>query len=151
MDRDLVINVGDVLRFGARLELNRAPRTCAAFVSALPFRARLVQERWSGKAAWIPLGDHDFGVPAENQTTRPAPGEILLYPAGISETEILSPDGEARFASSFGELPGNRFLTTVAGGAPFDELGRRVRWSGAQAVEFAMIDGAVRKPITSSR
>jgi hypothetical protein len=151
MHRDLVINVGDVLHFVARLELNRAPRTCAAFVSALPFRARLVQARWSGEAAWIPLGDRDFGVPTENQTSRPAPGEILLYPAGISETEILFPYGETRFASRFGELAGNHFLTIVDGREQLAELGTRVLWSGAQAVEFAMTDGPAQDPFTSSR
>jgi hypothetical protein len=138
MDR-LVITVADDLRFTARLERERAPRTCAAFVAALPFRAQLVQARWSGEAAWIPLGDRDFGVGAENQTGRPAPGEILLYPAGVSETEILVPYGETRFASRFGELAGNHFLTIVDGREQLGELGRRVLWTGAQDITFALL------------
>jgi hypothetical protein len=137
MDR-LLIRVASDLRFTARLERERAPRTCAAFVDALPFRAQLVQARWSGEAAWIPLGDTDFGVGAENQTSRPAPGEILLYPAGVSETEILVPYGETRFASRFGELAGNHFLTIVDGAERLAELGRRVLWSGAQDTEFTV-------------
>ena len=40
----------------------------------------------------------------ENHTSHPAPGEILLYPGGFSETEILFPYGApaspARSASS---------------------------------------------------
>ena len=135
MDRLLIV-LGNDLRFIARLERERAPRTCAAFVQALPFRAQLLQARWSGEAAWIPLGDRDFGVGAEHQTSRPAPGEILLYPAGVSETEILFPYGETRFASRFGELAGNHFLTIQDGRELFAELGRRVLWTGAQEITF---------------
>jgi hypothetical protein len=138
MDR-LLITLPEDLRFIARLERERAPRTCAAFVATLPFRAQLVQARWSGEAAWIPLGDRDFGVGAENQTSRPAPGEILLYPAAVSETEILFPYGETRFASRFGELAGNHFLTIVDGREHLVELGRRVLWTGAQDVAFTVL------------
>lgn len=134
--RSLRITVGD-LRFSARLELERAPRTCAAFIAALPFENRLVQARWSGESAWIPLGDLQFGVGAENQTSTPAPGEILLYPAGVSETEILFPYGETRFASKHGTLAGNHFLTVTEGGDQLAELGRRVLWLGAQPVTFS--------------
>lgn len=114
----------------------RAPRMCAAFAARLPFRARLLQARWSGEAAGIPLGDLAFGVPAENATTTPAPGEILLYPGGNSETEILVPYGRTSFASRFGPLSGNHFLTIVEGRDRLEELGRRVLWEGAQDVVF---------------
>jgi hypothetical protein len=134
---DIVVLVGHDLRFTARLEREGAPNTCAAFMRILPFRAQLVQARWSGEAAWIPLGDRDFGIDAENQTSRPAPGEILLHPAGVSETEILFPYGETRFASRFGELSGNHFLTIVDAGEHLAEMGRRVLWRGAQDVVFS--------------
>jgi hypothetical protein len=127
----LAITVGD-LRFIARLELERAPLTCKAFQAALPFTGQLVQARWSGESAWIPLGDRDFGVGPENQTSTPAPGEILLYPKGVSETEILFPYGKTVFASKFGQLAGNHFLTIVEGEVQLGELGRRVLWDGAQ-------------------
>lgn len=135
--RSLVITAGD-LRFTARLELERAPQTCAAFLRALPFENQLVQARWSGESAWIPLGDFQFGVGPENQTSTPAPGEILLYPAGVSETEILFPYGETRFASRHGALAGNHFLTVTEGRDRLAELGRRVLWRGAQPVAFAV-------------
>lgn len=134
----LLITVGG-LRFTGNLELERAPLTCRAFLQLLPFRARLIQARWSGEAAWIPLGDRDFGVAAENATSHPAAGEILLHPVGISETEILFPYGETRFASRFGQLVGNHFLTIVEGREHFAELGRRVLWNGAQDVEFRVL------------
>ena len=80
----------------------------------LPFR-RDVHVRWSGEACWIPLGDLDLGVPYENHTSYPAPGQIILYPGGISETEILLAYGGVRFASKVGQLAGNHFLTITSG------------------------------------
>ena len=133
---DVRIMVGGDLRFGARFERERAPRSCEAFTALLPFRRQLLQARWSGESAWIPLGDFDFGVPAENVTSTPGPGELLLYPSGRSETEILVPYGVTRFSSKYGELAGNHFLTIVEGLELLPELGRRVLWDGAQEMVF---------------
>jgi hypothetical protein len=134
----LLIVVGGDLRFVARLERERAPATCAAFLALLPYRRQLVQARWSGESAWVPLGDFAFGVGAENQTGRPAPGELLLYPGGVSETEILFPYGQTVFASKFGPLEGNHFLTIVGGRHQLEELGRRVLREGAQEIVFSL-------------
>ena len=130
------------MRFLARLELERAPATCAAFLARLPFRRQLVQARWSGESAWVPLGDFAFGIGAENQAGRPAPGELLLYPGGVSETEILFPYGETVFASKHGPLEGNHFLTIVGGHEQLAELGRRVLREGAQEIVFTLPDAA---------
>src|SRR4051812_14702682 len=126
--------VGTGLHFELHLETDAAPKTCAAFVAALPFRGKLLQARWSGEAAWIPLGDRNFGVSFENHTSHPLPGQILLYPGGYSETEILVPYGSTMFASKLGQLAGNHFATVVAGREQLAELGRRVLWEGAQDV-----------------
>lgn len=128
--------VGTGLRFVLRPETQAAPMTCAAFLDALPFRGKLVQARWSGESAWIPLGDLNFGVSFENATSHPAPGQILLYPGGYSETEILVPYGNTMFSSKLGQLAGNHFLTIVEGQEQLAELGRRVLWEGAQDVVF---------------
>ena len=48
-------------RFRARFEEERAPGTVAAFRRALPFESKLIQARWSGQAAWVPMGDFDVG------------------------------------------------------------------------------------------
>lgn len=134
---ELSIRVGP-LSFRARLETKVAPETCRAFVGILPFRSQIIQARWSGESAWIPLGDYDLGVGPEaaSQMAYPRPGQILFYPAGISETEILFPYGEARFASKFGELRGNHFLTLTEGVDQLAELGRLVVWEGAQEIVF---------------
>ena len=129
------ITVGS-LSFSARLEADLAPLTCAAFLARLPFRNRLVQARWSGEAGWIPLGDYQFRVPAENAMSDPAPGQILLYPGGLSETEILFPYGITRFASKAGPLAGNHFLTITEGAEQFETLAKRVLWEGAQDISF---------------
>jgi hypothetical protein len=131
----LRITVGDQV-FVARLEREAAPMTCAAFERLLPFRNKIIQARWSGEAAWIPLGDFAVGVGFENHTSHPAPGEILLYPGGYSETEILFPYGSTMFASKMGQLAGNHFLTVTEGREQLRALGHRVLWEGAQDILF---------------
>lgn len=123
-------------QFTARMEDEAAPRTCAAFRALLPYRQKLIHARWSGEACWIPLGDFDLGVDYENHTSHPSRGDILFYPGGLSETEILFPYGSARFASKVGQLAGNHFLTIVEGGEQLYELGRLVLWQGAQDIVF---------------
>ena len=71
--------------FDARFEA-AAPKTCAAFQARMPFLSKIVHVRWSGEGVWIPLGDLQFGVGYENHTSYPAPGQMILYPGGISET-----------------------------------------------------------------
>jgi hypothetical protein len=133
----LDIVVGD-LRFKARLEEEVSPRTVAAVRKLLPIDGRLLQARWSGQSAWVPLGELDAGVAPENPTSYPAPGELLLYPGGISETEILFPYGRTCFASVAGQLAGNHFATLVEGVEQLPELGRRVIWDGAQPIRFEL-------------
>jgi hypothetical protein len=122
--------------FLARLEQQSAPKTCAAFRRMLPFANRVVHSRWSGEAVWVPLGDLDTGVGFENHTSHPAPGDILLYPGGLSETEILVAYGSVCFSSKVGQLAGNHFLTISEGAEHLKELGRLVLWDGAQEIRF---------------
>ena len=122
--------------FTARMEEEHAPLTCAAFSKLLPFRNRVIHARWSGEACWIPLGDFKLNVDYENHTSYPAPGQILFYPGGISETEILLPYGSARFASKVGQLAGNHYLTIVSGNEHLKDLGRKTLWEGAQDIVF---------------
>jgi hypothetical protein len=122
------------LTFTARLEERAAPQTCAAIRRLLPLKSKIVQARWSGESAWIPLGDLQTGVGSENHTSHPAPGDILLYPGGVSETEILFAYGATLFASKMGQLAGNHFATVDAGREQLKELGRLVLWEGAQDI-----------------
>jgi hypothetical protein len=122
------------LTFTAMLERSRAPATCAAFEALLPFEHALIQARWSGEAAWVPLGEMDMDIPAENSTSYPEPGQLLLYGGGISEVELLVPYGRTVFACRDGQLVGNHFLTIITGAEQLPELGRRVLWEGAQKV-----------------
>lgn len=133
----LRITVGD-LEFTAHYE-EAAPLTVAAFDAVLPFRQKLIQARWSGESAWVPLGEYQLGVGVENATSYPSPGEILFYPGGFSETEILFPYGRACFASTMGQLAGNHFLTVIEGRDLLNEVGRRVVWEGAQEIVFERI------------
>jgi Protein of unknown function (DUF3830) len=122
--------------FLARLERALAPRSCERFEALLPYRERIIHVRWSGEACWIPLGDFDFGVGYENATSYPAPGQILLHPGGVSETEVLLAYGAVRFASKVGQLAGNHFLTIVEGLEQLRPLGELTLWQGAQDIRF---------------
>lgn len=141
MSDRVTITAGGIV-FAARLERDAAPRTCELFVGMLPLESKLVQARWSGRAAWIPMGyEQLLDLPPENATSIPLPGQILLYPGGVSEVEILVPYGSTSFASVAGPLAGNHFLTVVDGHDLLAELGERVLWQGAQDVAFELGQG----------
>src|SRR5229473_2731797 len=123
----------------AKFERMWAPKTCAWFQSVLPYRERIVHVRWSGEACWIPLGALNPGIGYESATSFPAPGQLLFYPTGVSETEILLSYGACRFASKAGQLAGNPFLTIVDGLENLRPLGELTLWHGAQPIEFALI------------
>lgn len=115
-----------------------APHTVAAFLKLLPYRQKLIHVRWSGEACWIPLGEFKLGVDFENHTSHPSVGDVLFYPGGYSETELLIAYGSCCFASKMGQLAGNHFLTVVEGRDKLRELGTTVLWEGAQEVLFEL-------------
>ncbi len=123
------------IEFDAKFEED-APKTVSAFKAQLPYKSKVVHVRWSGEGVWIPLGDTDFGVDYENHTTYPAPGQFVLYPGGISETEILLAYGGVNFASKMGQLAGNHFITLTSNLDKLKEIGPKVLWEGAQDILF---------------
>jgi hypothetical protein len=125
--------------FEAKLETELAPMTCAKFASMLPLKTQIIQARWSGEAAWIPFGDLALDLGYENHTSYPAPGHLLLYPGGLSETEILFPYGATVFASKMGQLAGNHFATIEDGAGQLPALGKVVLWEGAQGITFEAV------------
>ncbi|SEG53248.1 DUF3830 family protein [Bosea lathyri] len=133
----LIVTAGP-FTFDAKLELEAAPKTCAAFLRQMPFASKIVHVRWSGEGVWMPLGDLDFGVGYENHTSYPAPGQIILYPGGISETEILLAYGGVHFACKMGQLAGNHFITLTSGLENLYTLGRKTLWEGAQDIRFEL-------------
>ena len=86
----------------------------------------------------MPLGDLDFGVSYENHTSYPAPGQIILYPGGISETEILLAYGGVHFASKMGQLAGNHFITLTDGLENLVPLGKMTLRKGEQDIVIAL-------------
>ena len=85
---------------------------------------------------WIPLGDRDFGVTYEDVTSYPSPGQILLYPKGKSETEILIAYGCVQFASKAGQLSGNHFATISSDLEKLRKIGISTLWEGAKTIRF---------------
>ncbi len=126
------------LRFVAETNSD-APLTVAAFSKLLPYRQKLIHVRWSGEACWVPLGDFQLGTGFENHTSHPSVGDILFYPGGYSETEIILAYGGCSFSSRMGPLAGNHFLTIVEGRENLRTLGGKVLWEGAQEVVFEAI------------
>jgi hypothetical protein len=104
----------------------------------LPYDERVIHVRWSGEGVWIPMGDSEFDLPWENNTSYPAPGQMIFYPKGISETEILLAYGGVRFASTAGQLSGNHFLTITEGLENLRPLGKMTLWEGAQPIRFVL-------------
>ena len=128
---DLRIVSGD-LEFRARFERELAPATCAYVEQLLPYRSQFIHVRWSGEGCWIPLGEQAVPFGFENATRYPAPGQMIFYPGGYSETEILLAYGSVSFASKLGGLAGNHFLTIDQGAESLPILGKRTLWDGAQ-------------------
>lgn len=141
----LSIRIGD-LHFTARWE-PEAPGTIEAVRALLPLRERLIHCRWSGESTWIPYGDLRPDVGWENHTSHPAPGQLALYPGGISECEIFFPYGACATSSKVGQLAANHFATIEPdeGWAErLREVGRRCLWDGAQVIEIDEIEARVR-------
>ena len=136
MAATIAIEVGKDFRFVAKFEEKSAPKTVAAFRKLLPYKQKLVHCRWSGEGCWIPLGEFKLDVGYENHTSHPAPGEILWYPGGYSETELIFAYGDVLFSSKLGQLAGNHFLTVVEGLEHLPAMGRTVLYDGAQEVVF---------------
>src|SRR4029453_11103096 len=131
----LEIVSGD-FRFEGRLEEDVAPATVAAFRRLLPLESRIIHARWSGESCWIPFGEMDVGFGPENAMCYPAPGQLLFYPGGVSETEILFPYGPTAFAGKGGALARNHFATVTEGVEGLPELGRKALWEGAQQLRI---------------
>jgi hypothetical protein len=126
-------------KFKAETHQEKAPETCEKIKEALPIVGKAIQARWSGEAAWVKMDSYNIEVPLENHTSYPNKGELLYYPGGISEKEILIPYGSAKFASKVGLLPGNHFATIVEGLEQIEELGREILWNGSQNLRIEEI------------
>ena len=129
----LKITIGETV-FKAKLHTNKAPETCKLLIEKMPIKGKAIQARWSGEAAWLQMDPYDVKAPQENATSYPGPGQLLYYPGGVSEKEILIPYGSACFASKFGLLPGNHFATIIEGVELLEKMGEKILWSGAQSI-----------------
>ena len=131
----LKITIGEHV-FKAKLHTEKAPETCRLLTEKMPITGKAIQARWSGEAAWLQMDPYGVEAPQENATSYPGPGQLLYYPGGVSEKEILIPYGSAIFASKFGLLPGNHFATIVEGVELLEKMGESVLWKGAQDIKL---------------
>src|SRR3972149_6365161 len=135
MSRRLKLTIGELVFEAALLE-EEAPNTCRAFLEALPIKGRVIHARWSGEAVWLPMEEFGIEVPFENHTSHPSRGDLLYYPGGISEKELLIPYGSTFFSSRVGQLQGNHFATITKGNEKLPDIGRKVLWEGAQNIKI---------------
>ncbi|MBN2334269.1 DUF3830 family protein [Candidatus Bathyarchaeota archaeon] len=133
----LRITIGEY-EFKAELHRGEAPETCRRIVESLPITGKVIQARWSGEAVWLQMDPYGIEAPLENQTSHPGRGELLYYPGGVSEKEILIPYGSACFASKVGMLPGSHFATVVEGAEKLGEMGEGVLWTGAKEIRIEL-------------
>ncbi|MCB2173143.1 DUF3830 family protein [archaeon] len=131
----LKITIGEHV-FKAKLHTEKAPETCRLLMEKMPITGKAIQAHWSGEAAWLQMDPYGVEAPQENATSYPGPGQLLYYPGGVSEKEILIPYGSAIFASKFGLLPGNHFATIVEGVEFLEKMGEMVLWKGAQDIKL---------------
>ena len=120
--------------FIAELHVEEAPETCRGFLASLPIEGKVIQARWSGEAVWFPMNEFGIEAPQENATIHPSKGDLLYYPGGISEKEMLIPYGSSIFGSKVGHLRGNHFATIVEGADELREMGEKTLWGGAQRI-----------------
>lgn len=101
MSQEVVKITAGPYTFLARFEETAAPKTVAFFKEWFrkTYEEKIIHVRWSGEACWIPLGDKDLNLAWENHTSHPSPGQIIVYPGGISETEVLLAYGACSFSS----------------------------------------------------
>lgn len=120
-----------------------APQTVAAFKQLLSYHHKFIHVRWSGEGCWVPLSNYSLrhegkSVGFENHTSHPSVGDVLFYPGGYSETEIIMAYGSCSFSSKLGQLAGNHFLTITHGRENLRAFGLKVLWEGAQDVRFEL-------------
>ena len=131
----LKFTIGEYI-FKAKMHVDKAPETCRLLGENMPITGKVIQARWSGEAVWLQMDPYGIKVPFENQTSYPSIGDLLYYPGGVSEKEILIPYGSACFASKVGVLPGNHFATITDGVERLPEMGEKVLWEGAQEISI---------------
>ena len=134
----LILTIGTE-RFTARLRRDLAPRSCESLLGLLPYAGKALHARWSGEALWSPLAEvlpPDIGLPSENVTASPAPGQLLLYAGERSVPELLIPYGTSRFACKAGPLQGNPVLSIEDRLDRLAELGAEILWQGTRELRI---------------
>lgn len=138
MSHHAIVSLG-ASRFRARIESTLAPASCSALLALLPHEGRVLHARWSGEALWSPLGASwpaGTRLRRESATSRPQPGQLLLYAGRRSEPELLLPYGPTRFACAAGALAGNPVLTILERLEELERLGRSILERGATSLRI---------------
>ena len=127
----------DVIRFN--LYQDAAPKTCEAFVKALPFTRTFFHARVSGQEIWIDNAP-ELDIIQENASVFTEPGEIVLGPLKPKRTKtsgclgIYYGEGKGLdCANIFGKVLDDDFQK-------LKELGDKTWRQGAQELTFELMD-----------
>jgi Protein of unknown function (DUF3830) len=131
----VALSIGD-FRFTGRFEIDAAPESVAWLTARLPLVGAALHARWSGEAAWMPLGQ-EVKLDHENALSYPHPGQLLLYAGAKSEPELLIPYGYCAFASRAGALAGNHVITLDDDAGSLNLLGQALLHRGAHPLRLA--------------
>ena len=96
--------------FRARLEEERAPKTCETFSKLLPFEQKVIHVRWSGESTWIPLGDSTSALASRTTPAIPRPARSSSTPAATARRRSCCPTGAAGSRASSVSSPATTSL-----------------------------------------
>ncbi len=141
MAKQIAIKLGKAVLTGRLLEKD-APKTCKAVWDRLPLEGQAMSSIVSGSEVFLTL-DRSLGIPFENQTIYPIPGDIVFYlqPTSYVDAEVK---GHERHRETIGiaygrevqmygpviPLPLNLFATVVNGLAEFSAEVSRMKREG---------------------
>jgi len=147
MAKQIEIEVRDIT-FVADLLEDKAPKTCKAILSILPFEGEGYHQVWSGQSLnihspilsktieeqglWPSSSFPDF---KENPNIIGCPGELALYPVGGS---ICIAYGKALYAGSIGPEPSNHFAKITKDLDKLYEVGNAFRREGRQKIKIRL-------------
>ncbi len=150
MSRRIAIRLGKATLTAQLLE-EEAPRTCQAIWELLPLEGQAKPGLVSGSEAYLTLKGGS-GIPFENQTIYPIPGDIVFYlqPSTYVDPEVGGAErhretigvmyGLAQVCGPVVPLPLNLFATAVEGLSEFSAEVARMRREGFGPLTISRVE-----------
>jgi hypothetical protein len=142
MAQEIVYEFARGGRVRATLLTERAPKTCAAILAALPHEAEVLHARWAGREIFLPL-PLTGTPPMENQVNRVSAGDVIYAREweGVYENTGFETMGLFYAAEIVRDWRGECRVNWVARLVPDDlarleEIGLRIWRTGGERVKL---------------